>query len=279
MMNPFSAISDTIPAGILQAFVILMLLLVVVGTVLDVLHKKSAEYFFENAKKAKEAGVRKLDTGEVGSIAVQTVAVDVLTSAEFCNPNRRLAHLLTMYGFVFFLIATFVMVFFYPTSGAATPGLWPFLWHVGALMVCVGGFWFWFFIRVDVAAEANPWYRIVHADLFILSLLATTLFALLWSISQATGSQVWSILFLGLFILSSVVLFGGVLWSKFAHMFFKPAAAFQKRIAKADGSLDNRPEPADRTDPASRDRHSMELLKDAPLDMGLGIKREKPQHY
>ena len=83
MLNPFSAISDTIPAGILQAFVILMLLLVVVGTVLDVLHKKSAEYFFENAKKAKEAGVKKLDSGEVGSIAVQTVAVDVLTSAEF----------------------------------------------------------------------------------------------------------------------------------------------------------------------------------------------------
>ncbi|MEM7378339.1 MAG: LysR family transcriptional regulator, partial [Pseudomonadota bacterium] len=36
-----------------------------------------------------------------------------------------------------------------------------------------------------------------------------------------------------------------VLWSKFAHMFFKPAAAFQKRVAVADGSLDNLPKPAD----------------------------------
>jgi len=146
-------------------------------------------------------------------------------------------------------------------------------------MVCIGGFWFWFFIRVDVAAEGNPWNRIVRADLFILSLLGTTLFGLIWSVTQGMGSQVLSSFFLVLFILSSAVLFGGVLWSKFAHMFFKPAAAFQKRVAKADGSLDNLPEPADRTNPADRDRHSMSLLKDAPLNMGLGIKREQPQHY
>lgn len=279
MMNPFSALTYAIPAVVMQTFVVAMFVLVVLGTILDMLHKKSAQYFFENAQKAKEARVRPLNGAQMGSIAVQTVAVDVLTSAEFCNPRRRVAHLLTMYGFVFFLLATFMMVFVYPASAAATPLLWPLLWHVGALMVCVGGFWFWFFIRVDVAAEGNPWHRIVRADLFILSLLATNLFALLWSVSQAAGSWGWSTFFLGLFILSSVILFGGVLWSKFAHMFFKPAAAFQKRIAKADGSLDNLPEPADRTDPASRDRHSMELLKDAPLHMGLGIKREKPQHY
>lgn len=279
MMNPFSALSDAIPAAAMQAFVIAMLILVVLGTILDMLHKGSAEYFFENAQKAKKARVRDLNGAQVGSIAVQTVAVDVLTSAEFCNPKRRVAHLLTMYGFVFFLVATFIMVFFYPSPAASTPILWPFLWHVGALMVCAGGFWFWFFIRVDVAAEGNPWHRIVSADLFILSLIATNLCGLLWSVTQAIGMKGLSAFFLGLFILSSVVLFGGVLWSKFAHMFFKPAAAYQKRIAKADGSMDNLPAPADRTDPASRDRHSMELLKDAPLAMGLGIKREKPQHY
>jgi hypothetical protein len=62
-------------------------------------------------------------------------------------------------------------------------------------------------------------------------------------------------------------------------MFFKPAAAYNKRMIKADGSNENLPQPADRQDPADRDRHSMELLKDAPLDMGLGIKREAPRHY
>lgn len=276
--NPFSALSDTIPVVAMQAYVIAMAVLVIGGTLLDVIHKKSAQYFFENARKAKEASVRSLGAGEKGAAVVQAVAQDVLTSAEFCNPKRRIAHLLTMYGFVFFLVATVVMVFCYPASGASTPQVWPLLWHLGALMVCVGGFWFWFFIRADVAAEGNPWYRIVRADLFILSLLATNLFALDWSLLQAWGSQ-WSTLSLVLFIAASLVLFGGVLWSKFAHMFFKPAAAIQKRLAKADGSLDNLPEPADRTDPATRDRHSMELLKDAPLEMGLGIKREQPQHY
>jgi hypothetical protein len=279
LMNPFSALSDAIPAAALQIFVVAMFVLVVLGTVLDILHKKSAEYFFENAEKAKKARVKTLSGADMGSIAVQTVAVDVLTSAEFCNPKRRQAHLLTMYGFVFFLISTFMMVFVYPVSGSSTPVIWSLLWHFGALMVCVGGFWFWFFIRVDLAAEGNPWHRLVPADLFIISLVSTNLFGLLWSLSQAMGLGGLSTLFLGLFIISSVVLFGGVLWSKFAHMFFKPAAAFQKRVAKADGSLDNLPEPADRTNPASRDRHSMELLRDAPLDMGLGIKREKPQHY
>ncbi|MGI9352837.1 MAG: hypothetical protein ACR2O3_14835, partial [Rhizobiaceae bacterium] len=63
------------------------------------------------------------------------------------------------------------------------------------------------------------------------------------------------------------------------HMFFKPAAAFQKRVENANGSRRNMPAPADRTNPEDRDRHSMELLKDAPLNMGLGIKREQPHHY
>ena len=35
--------------------------------------------------------------------------------------------------------------------------------------------------------------------------------------------------FLVLFIISNLVLFGGVYWSKFAHMFYKPGAAIQKK--------------------------------------------------
>ena len=48
--------------------------------------------------------------------------------------------------------------------------------------------------------------------------------------------------FLVFYIVSNLVLFGGVYWSKFAHMFYKPGAAIQKNLAEADGSRDNLPQ-------------------------------------
>jgi hypothetical protein len=260
--NPFADLSATIPAAAMQAYVVLMFVLVVAGTLADIIHKKSAKFFFQNAKKAEAMRTRDVGGGEKASILIKTVASDVLTSSEFCNPHRRLAHLLTMYGFVAYVITTCVLVFGHTDAAMPAPGIVMALWYLGAFSVCVGGFWFWFFIRVDVAAEGNPWYRIMRADLFVLSLLGSTTFALLWSILQGAGVGMLSSIFFWLFIASSTVLFGGVLWSKFAHMFFKPAAALQKHIAEADGSQDNLPPPAD-----------------LPANMGLGIKRELPRHY
>ena len=268
--NAFAELSAAIPPGVMQTYVTVMILLVLGGTLFDVWHKKSATYFFENWRKAQAKGGRQVNSGEVASLAVKTVAVDVATSAEFCNPHRRIAHLLTMYGFVIYVLASAVLVYSYPTSASA--GLWPFLWTVGALMICVGGYWFWFLIRADVNAEGQSPFRLMRADLFILSLLGSATLGLLWAL---TGSVVLLILY----IVATTVLFAGVPWSKFSHMFFKPAAALQKRVALADGSLDNLPAPADRNNPADRDRHSMQLLKDAPMNMGLGIKREQPNNY
>jgi hypothetical protein len=129
-------------------------------------------------------------------------------------------------------------------------------------MTCVGGYWFWLFLRVDVLAEAHPWYRIIKADLFVLALLACATTGLAWSYFQSSGSTGLGYLFLVLFITSNIVLFGGVYWSKFAHMFYKPGAAIQKNLAEADGSRDNLPP-----------------LAEAPKQFGLGIKREQPKHY
>ena len=270
--NPFLELSGLISPLAMQLYVIAMVILVAGGTILDTLHKKSAQYFFENSEKQKKMASREVSGGEKVGIAVKTVAVDVLTSAEFCNQKRRVAHLLTMYGFILFVVSTAVMIFGYADSASAAA--WPLLWHLGALMVCVGGYWFWFVIRVDVAAEGNPWYRVVKADLFILALLATTTFALLWSVFGA-------IFFFVLFIAAATVLFGTVFWSKFAHMFFKPAAAFQKRVTKADGSMENLPEIPDLSDPAVHQRYPdiPEYLGKNPPNMGLGIKREAPNHY
>lgn len=276
--NHFAELSSVIPSPIMQAFVVIMILFVIGGTLFDVIHKQSATYFFNAGKKARSKATNKLSGGDKVGVIAKTTASEILTSSEFCNPKRRIAHLLGMYGFIIYLVATLVMVFGYPTDVSGTPAIWPALWAIGALMVCVGGYWFWFFIRVDVSAEGNSVFRVVKADLFILSLVLSSTFALIWAFLQSAGNPI-SGLFLAFYLIATIVLFGGVPWSKFAHMFFKPAAAIQKKMSVADGSLDNLPRPADRSNPEDSDRHSMELLKDAPMNMGLGIKREQPNHY
>jgi hypothetical protein len=262
----------------MQTYVIIMAFLVVVGTLFDIIHKKSATYFFDNWRNSKDQARRQVGGGEIASLAVRSAVVDVLASGEFCNVKRRLAHLLGMYGFVFYVMATIAMVFCYPTPATPTPSYWPFLWWLGALMVCVGGYWFWFFIRVDVAAEGQSPFRIVRADLFILSLVISATVGLIWAFAETTGHVRTSYLFLALYLIATTVLFGSIPWSKFSHMFFKPAAALEKRVSKANGSAQNLPT-LTRDDPEQQKRHSMELLQNAPMHMGLGIKREAPRHY
>src|SRR5688572_27844457 len=153
--NPFAELSASIPPGVMQAYVLIMIVLVAAGTLFDIVHKGSARYFFDNWRNSKARGPKQLGGGELVSIAIETGLVDVLTSGEFCNARRRAAHLLTMYGFVIYVITTAVMVFNYPTPATATPGILPLLWWTGGLMICIGGYWFWFFIRADVAAEGG----------------------------------------------------------------------------------------------------------------------------
>lgn len=279
--NPFSELSASIPALVMQAYIILMILMVIGGTVLDMIHKKSAQYFFENAKKAEKNAKRSVGTGEKASIAVQVLVNEVLTSGEFCNVKRRLSHLLTMYGFILFVATTAIMIFVYPTPATPTPAILPLLWHIGALMLAIGGYWFWFFIRVDVSAEGLSWYRFERTDLFIVSLLTTATFGLIWSYTQSQGIAGWSTLAFVLFIASSTALFGSVFWSKFAHMFFKPAAAFQKRVTRADGSRENLPLEYDLTDPAVQAKFPdiPQYMGKNPPYMGPGIRRESANHY
>jgi hypothetical protein len=273
--NPFAALPASISAYA-DVYVIVMFLFVIGGTVLDMLHKKSAQYFFENAKKAEKSAKRTVSGGEKASMAIQTVTSEGLTSAEFSNPKRRLSHLLTMYGFIIFVATTAIMIF----SGSVST-LVPVLWHIGALMLCVGGYWFWFSIRVDVNAEGKKWYQLCRADLFIVSLLMTCTFALVWSFLQSSSVAGWDMLAFAFFILSSTVLFVGVYFSKFAHMFFKPAAAYQKRVTVADGSRENLPGDFDLTDPEVQKMFPdiPQYMGKNPENMGHGIRREGSSHY
>ena len=260
--NPFSELSAIVSPIAIQGFVFLMIGLVALGTIMDIIHKKNVKYFFDNAKKAKKNAKVQLTASQKTSVILKTVAHDIATTAELGWGKRRISHVLGMYGTIIFWITSALLIFLFPTAGSSTPSSITIMWHVGAIITCLGGYWFWFFLRVDVLAEAHPWYRIIKADLFVLALLACATFGLAWSYTQNSGMISLSYLFLILYIFSNLVLFGGVYWSKFAHMFYKPGAAIQKNLAEADGSRDNLPPPAD-----------------APQQFGLGIKREQPKHY
>ena len=263
-INPFAVLAETVPAFFLQGFVVIMIGLVIVGTLIDIIHKKNVKYFFNNAKKAKLSATRELGTGERISVVAKTIVHDIATTAELGAGKRRIAHVMGMYGTILFWIASVVMIFCYTSADKSTPTVWPMMWHIGAILTCIGGYWFWLFLRVDVLAEAYPWYRIIKADLFVLALLACATFGLVWSYTQSLNLENrWDDkVFLTLYIVSNLILFGGVYWSKFAHMFYKPGAAIQKNLAEADGSRDNLPP-----------------LAEAPKQFGLGIKREEPKHY
>jgi hypothetical protein len=279
--NPFAELSALIPPAVMQAYVVLMVLLVIGGTLFDVVHKKSAKYFFEKGKSLKKLAKREVGSGEKLNMAVKTLANEVLASGEFDNPQRRRSHLFIMYGFVVFVVSTAILIFGLPAAEGDGSGLISLLWHLGALSICIGGYWFWLKIRADVRSEGHEWYDVHQSDLFIVSLLLMATFALIWSVLQAAGGGVLAGIAFAVFIAAATTLFSTVIWSKFAHMFYKPAAAFQKKVAVADGSRDKLPELPELTDPAVKQRYPdiPEYMGDNPPNMGLGIKREAPSHY
>lgn len=245
-LNPFAALPASIPPAAMQVYVVVMFVLVACGTLIDMAHKRSAKYFFNQRRVARSSATRQVGGSEAAGLALETVVVAGLAAGEFSNPVRRTTHLLTMYGFVLYVVTTVILVFGYPSTGAAAPPLVPVLWYLGAAGVCLGGYWYWFLQRVDVAAEGHSPFRLVQADLFIVSLLGSATCALVWGCLEASGGATAANVFFGLYLFFSTILFGSVPWSKFAHMFYKPAAAFQKRIEQANGYRRNLPAPADR---------------------------------
>jgi hypothetical protein len=244
--NPFAELAAFLPPRVMQVYIVLMVFAVAAGTLADMFHKSSARFFLRDWKKKRAAATRRLGLPRVGAHAIRTLFFEVAVSGELvaCSLKRRFSHLLMFYGFLIYLISTIVMVFGYPGPAMPTPAVWPVLWNLGAVMVLVGGGWFFFFLRVNVAYEGHSPFRLMRADLFIVSLLTSVAFALVWEIVQAAGRLTATQVAFGLYILCTSVLFVGVPWSKFAHMFYKPAAAFQRRVEEANGSS-GLPKPAD----------------------------------
>ena len=235
--NPFAPVADFLTPSFMKVYIVLMILAVVIGTIFDVYHKGSAKFFARRGKESGARAKRRLSGGESFSLALETIA-EAAVSGEFCKWQRRTSHLLMMYGFFIYLITTVVMIFCYP-AGQATPTILPTLWTIAALMVLVGGLWFFFFLRVNVAYDGDSPFHIGRADMFIGFVLLSAAFALIWHFAQTAGGNTTAtrVLF-GIYLFFTTLLFVTVPWSKFAHMFFKPAVAYQRRVEEANGSSD-----------------------------------------
>ncbi|OYW38746.1 MAG: hypothetical protein B7Z35_06520 [Hydrogenophilales bacterium 12-61-10] len=233
--NPFNALTAFVSPEFMQGYMVLLMLAVLVGTGFDLLHDGKARFFLQDRQRARAAARRQLGGKEKVAIAAKTLVTDIATFGEFCNRSRRISHALMFYGFVLYLITTLVMVFGYPAE-LHPPVLLPLLWNVGVLLALIGGYWFFFLLRVNVMHDGQPPWRLVRADLFIVTLLGSLTFALLFAWAAMVGSATATQVFASLYLLFTTLLCVSVPWSKFAHMFYKPVVAFQKRLEEADGS-------------------------------------------
>jgi len=234
--NPFADLTVYLPSSFMQVYIVLMIVAVVAGTLFDMFHKSSVKFFAQQLKKSKAAATRNLGITETATLVVKTVVIEVAAAGEFCNLQRRISHLLMFYGFVLYLITTIVMVLGYPTPATPTPVYLPVLWNIGVLLNLVGGYWFFILLRVNVVHDGQPLFRLVRADLFIVTLLASVTFAFIWGIVQSTDNLAASKIVFAMYIFFTTALFVSVPWSKFAHMFYKPVVAFQRRVEEANGS-------------------------------------------
>ena len=93
--DPFAELSASISPAIMQTYVIVMVLLVIVGTLFDIVHKGSATVLLrqlaERQDQAQTPGRRRTSWSRS---RCRPRVVDVAASGEFCNPRRRVAHLL-----------------------------------------------------------------------------------------------------------------------------------------------------------------------------------------
>ena len=67
-INPFATLADTVSPFAMQSFIIAMLVLIALGTVIQMINHKNVTYFLNNAKKAKLQATREIGTSERFSI-------------------------------------------------------------------------------------------------------------------------------------------------------------------------------------------------------------------
>ena len=66
--NPFGMLAETLSPFAMQSFVITMIMLIALGTIIQMINHKNITYFLNNAKKAKLQATREIGVGEKISI-------------------------------------------------------------------------------------------------------------------------------------------------------------------------------------------------------------------
>jgi hypothetical protein len=63
MSNPFAELSASVPPAVMQTYVVVMAFLVAGGTLFDIVHKKSATYFFNSWRNSTSKAKQRRDGG------------------------------------------------------------------------------------------------------------------------------------------------------------------------------------------------------------------------
>ena len=143
--NPFAALSASIPPAVMQTYVLVMIALVVAGTLFDIVHKRQRKVLFRQLAPLEEQGA---------AIGRRRARIDRRADrsrgrpgvGEFCNARRR--------GAPADDVRVRAARRHHRGHGVRLPARSRAgTWWIGGVMVLVGGYWFWFFIRADVAAE------------------------------------------------------------------------------------------------------------------------------
>ena len=87
--NPFAALSATVPPVAMRAYVVAMIVLVVAGTLFDIVHKGSARYFFDNWRRSRTRARSPLGGGELVWMAIDASSPPWWTSSRPANSATR----------------------------------------------------------------------------------------------------------------------------------------------------------------------------------------------
>lgn len=235
--NPFTNLTVFLSPLFLQVYIVLMIIAVAAGTIYDLINGRKTKFFSQQREKSRSRATRHVSGARATAIVTKTFFTNVAVSGEFHSMERRVSHLLMLYGFVFYLLTTIIMIFAYPTD-LKTPVVLPVLWNLGTLMILAGGIWFFFFLRVNVSHDGDPKFKLIRADIFIVSLVLSALFAMILELTEVSQYSIAIQVVFVFYILFTTILFVSVPWSKFSHMFYKPSVAIQRNLEEASGSSD-----------------------------------------